>query len=453
MSQGLLVRSRSFRLYWSARTASIAGNQIARVALTVLVYRLGGGAAGVSILLLAFTLPRLLGPLAGAIADRSDNKFLMVSCDLAQAVLFAALAWVRWWPAVVGIVLVATLFATAYLPAGRGNIPVIVGRENLTRANALLATGSNTALALGPALGGLLLAAGGPGPALIVNAGTFVLSAVLTLGIPRLRPGAGTGRWGAAALAGMRGGGRPVTLLGQARLGLGEVWRNRVARAIAVMLLPSVAFASLDNAALIFLIRQGFHAGAGTYAWMVTVFSVGMVGAPLLASVRWRPGARALLFGGEGVFGAGTVATGLAPGLAAGLGAQLVAGAGNGVENVGMDTLLQESAPDERLGMVFGTVYAALYAGQIIAYAVATPVIVLLGPRATFVLAGAGVLASLAVLAWMLPSPATPTPTPAGAGAVGGMAPAEDANAAGQDNVAGQENAAGRDNAAGQDAS
>ncbi len=56
--------------------------------------------------------------------------------------------------------------------------------------------------------------------------------------------------------------------------------------------------------------------------------------------------------------------------------------------------------------MVFGTVYAALYAGQVIAYAVATPVIVLLGPRDTFVLAGVGVLAALGVLAWMLPSPA-----------------------------------------------
>jgi MFS family permease len=399
VSQGLLARSRGFRLFWGGRTVSLAGTQIARVALTVLVYRLGGGAAGISVLLLAFTLPRLLGPLAGAIADRSDNKRLMVSCDVAQALLFAALAWVRWWPAVVVLVLVATLFATAYLPAGRGNIPLIVGRENLARANALLATGSNTALAVGPALGGILLAAGGPWLALIVNAGSFLLSALLTLGIPGLRSGTGASR------AGARGAGHPVTLLGQARLGLGEVWQNPVARTIAIMLLPGVGFASLDNAALIFLVRQGFHASAGAYAWVVTGFSAGMVGAPLAVSVmRRRLTARALLFGGEGLFGVGTLATGLAPGLAAGIGAQLAAGAGNGLENIGVDTLLQESAPDERLGMVFGTVYAALYAGQILAYAVATPVIVALGPRTTFVVAAAGVLAALVVLIRVLPS-------------------------------------------------
>jgi MFS family permease len=425
VSQSLLARSRGFRLFWGGRTVSLAGTQIARVALTVLVYRLGGGAAGISILLLAFTLPRLLGPLAGAIADRSDNMRLMVSCDLAQALLFAALAWVRWWPAVVVLVLIAALFATAYLPAGRGNIPLIVGRENLARANALLATGSNTALAVGPALGGILLAVGGPGLALIVNAGTFLLSALLTLGIPGLRSGTGASRASArgagasgagasgagasgagASGAGASGAGHPVTLLGQARLGLGDVWRNPVARTLAIMLLPGVGFASLDNAALIFLVRQGFHASAGTYAWVVTAFSAGMVGAPLAVSVmRRRLTPRALLFGGEGLFGVGTLATGLAPGLAAGIGAQLAAGAGNGMENIGVDTLLQESAPDERLGMVFGTVYAALYAGQIVAYAVATPVIVALGPRTTFVVAAVGVLAALAVLIRMLPSP------------------------------------------------
>ncbi len=90
------------------------------------------------------------------------------------------------------------------------------------------------------------------------------------------------------------------------------------------------------------------------------------------------------------MFGASTLATGLVPTLALGVGAQVAAGAGNGLENTGMDTLLQESAPDEQLGLVFGTVYTAPYAGQIVAYLLAAPVIAAIGPRATFVAAGAG---------------------------------------------------------------
>jgi MFS family permease len=403
MRWGPLTGSRSFALYWSARTVSIAGNQIARVALTVLVYQLGAGPEGVSVLLLALTVPRLLGPLAGAIADRLDNKRLMVACDVAQAGLFAAASFVRWWPGVIATVLAATAFSTLYLPAGRGNIPVLAGRDNLARANAQLAIGSNAALALGPALGAVLLAVGGTRQALLANAATFVFSAVLTLGIRGLRPPSGE-----------TGPGGPVTLLGQARAGIGVVWQNRVARAVALMLLPSVAFASLDNAALIFLVRRGFHAGAGAYAWVITAYSVGMVGMPLLLSLwRGRLDVRRLLFAGEGLFGASTLVTGLAPALALGVGAQVAAGAGNGLENTGMDTLLQESAPDERLGLVFGTVYTAPYAGQIVAYLVAAPVIAAIGPRATFVAAGAGVLATLAALAWMLPRRRLEPPGPA----------------------------------------
>jgi MFS family permease len=391
---GLLRGPRSFKLFWGARTVSIAGNQIALVALTVLVYQLGASPAGVSVLLLAFTLPRLLGPLAGAIVDRSDNKRLMVACDLAQALLFAGLTLVRWWPGVIAMVLAATSFSTLYSPAGRGNVPALAGRDNLARANAQLAAGSNAALALGPAFGGILLALGGTRPALLANVATFVFSAALTLGIRGLRPGTSETRANA-----------PVTVLGQARAGLGVVWQNRVARAVAIMLLPGVAFASLDNAALIFLIRQGFHAGAGSYGWVITAYSVGMVGMPLVLSALGRQlDARRLLFSGQGLFGVGTIATGLAPGLAFGIGTQVAAGAGNGLENIGIDTLLQESAPDEELGKVFGTVYTAPYAGQIIAYLGAAPLIVAIGPRAVFLAAGGGVLVTLFCLAWTLPS-------------------------------------------------
>lgn len=412
MAQSLLLRNRGFRLLWVARTLSLAGSQAARVALTVLVYRLGGGAAGISILLLAFTAPRLLGPLAGAIADRADNRRLMVSCDLAQALLFAGLAWVHWWPGVVLAVLAAALFATAYLPAGRGNIPLIAGRDNLAGANALLAAGSNAAFALGPALGGLLLTLSGPGLALLVNAATFLLSALLTLGIPGLRRGASAIAPAGGASAPAGGPRRPLTLLGQATAGLGDVWRNPVARALAIMLLPSVAFASLASAALIFLARRDFHASAAGYAWLVSAFSVGMVGAPLaLSAVRRTLAPRALLLGCEALFSGGTLATGLAPGLAAGIAGQFAAGAANGIEGVAVDTLLQQSAPDDRLGMVFGTVYAALYAGQLIAYLAATPLILAFGPRTVFAIAAAGVLGALALVGWLLPAQFVPLRT------------------------------------------
>jgi MFS family permease len=386
-ARGLLAANASFRLYWIARTVSIAGSQLARVALTVFVYQLGGGAAGVSTLLLAFTLPRLLGPLAGTIADRLDSRQLMVSCDVAQTLLFAVLAWVRWWPGVVMLVIATTACSTLYLPASRGSVPGLAGRENLARANVLLAIGSNTAMAVGPAVAGVMLAFGSPRPALLVNAASFAFSAMLTLGVTGLRPGT------AAADDGGH-----VTIFGAARAGLSMAWRNQVARTLAIMLLPSVGFASLDNAALIFLVRNDFHASAAAYGWVVTAFSIGMVAVPVtLAAARGQLPSRILFYGGQCLYGAATVVTGLSPGFGPGTGAQVVAGGANGMETVGLDTLLAESTPDEQLGVVFGAVYTTPFVGQLVAYLAATPLIVEFGARTTFVISGAGVLV---VLAW-----------------------------------------------------
>ena len=406
---GLLRASRGFRLYWIARTVSIAGSQLARVALTAFVYQLGGGATGVSVLLLAMTVPRLFGPLAGTIVDRVDNRVLMAGCDGAGAVLFAALAWVRWWPAVIALVVLSTLASTLYLQAGRSSVPALAGQQNLARANALLATGMYAGVAIGPAIAGVLLTFGGPGPAMLLNAASFAISALLTLRIKGLRAGT---PWAAPAAG--AGASRPLTIFGAARAGLAIAWQNRVARIIALALLPSVGLASLDNAALIFLVRGAFHAGPGTYGWVVTAFSIGMAGVPvLLATRRFTLRSRPMFYGGQAGYGIATIVTGLAPSLGYGVAAQVVAGGSNGMENVGMDTLIQESTPPEAMGAAFGIVYTSPYAGQIVAYLVAAPLIASFGARTTFVVSGAGLLIVLAATMLLLPGPAkAPVPEP-----------------------------------------
>ena len=88
----VLRRYPAFRRLWVARVLSLMGDGIALTALLLFVS--GSERRGVAVggLLVAQGLPRLLSPLAGALADRLDQRSLMVACDLGQAVLFGLIA-------------------------------------------------------------------------------------------------------------------------------------------------------------------------------------------------------------------------------------------------------------------------------------------------------------------------------------------------------------------------
>ncbi|MFI7544051.1 MFS transporter [Actinoplanes sp. NPDC049599] len=147
-----------FSRYWLARLVSYAGDQIARTALLIAVFDRHGGAA-LGLLLIAATAPRLLGPALGALADRFDQRRIIVVCDLAQALLYVVIALLAPpLPVLLALVAAAATAATAFTPAGRSLLPRLVGKDRLGTANAQLAVGVNLGFAAGPALGGLLLA-------------------------------------------------------------------------------------------------------------------------------------------------------------------------------------------------------------------------------------------------------------------------------------------------------
>jgi predicted MFS family arabinose efflux permease len=417
LRDSLLAANPTFRRYWLGRLGSYAGDQIARTALLIAVFDRHGPRA-VGWLLLASTAPRLLGPVLGALADRFDQRRLMVGCDLAQAgayLLLAALAPAL--PAILGLTAVGTALATAFTPAGRCLVPRMVGMDRLAAANAQLAAAVNTGIAAGPAVGGLLFATIGLPGTLLVNAATFVLSAAL-LAAPGFRPAApaiapgpavdspgvpaGSGLAPAAVPpgSGVVATAHPVpdtSVLGDLRAGLGVVWSTPVVRVISLTLLGSVVFAALDNVAVVPFGRGVLHVSDAVVGLLGTGYGVGMAVAPMLLMMRrdYRP-ERVLLMALLG-FGAGTVLTGLSPVLGLALFGQTLAGAGNGWQNVATDTLIQRGAPQNRLGAVFGTVYTAPYAAEVVAYAIGGPLAAMMGPRWVLTLAGVGVLGTLAV--------------------------------------------------------
>ncbi len=389
---GLIGRNPVYRHLWAARVVSFVGDTMAQVALVLTAYQVVGTGGAVGLLLLAQALPRLLGPLTGTLADRVDQRRLLLACDAAQALLFGLIALaLPPFPLLVGLVALASVLATVSQPAGRGALPALVDADDLTAANALLGAGVQASFSLGPALGGLIVAALGVRGALATDALTFVLSAGLLTRLPALPPAPGTP--GDAPAPGV---------LRETGLGLAFVARHRTARAVALGLFLTVAFAALDNVALVFLARRSLHATARDYGLLASAYGVGMVLASLLIlrrSNRIAPAALFLL--GVALQGMGTALTGLAPVLAEAIVAQGMAGVGNSLENLGTTTLIQRTVPRPLLGRAFGIAFSAASIAEAVAYAAGGVLLGLISPRAVFVLAGIGVLAAL-VFVWLL---------------------------------------------------
>lgn len=382
----LLRGNPAFRALCASRAVSFVGDGITTTVLVLLAAR-QDGPVGVSLLLLANALPRLGGPLAGVLADRIQTRRLMMSCELGSALVIGLIAaTLPSLPVLVVLVLVAGALATIRNPAGRSLVPVLVDSADRAPANALFGLARTLQLAVGPGLGGLLAAGpGGIHTALAVDAVTFVVSALLLTQLPALDPvrdpGAVTGVWA------------------EARAGLRYVATNRQVRVLILTLFVIVAFAGVDNVALVFLTSEQLGVGPAGYGIAASAFGVGM----LLASAACARLARgrspfALLVVAIAASAVGTVLTGLAPVLAVVLAAQLIAGAGNAGENIGYDTVIQNVVPRPLLGRVFGTLGTAAQMGAGLAYLAGGLSVNLIGARATFVLAGAGTLAVLLVL-------------------------------------------------------
>jgi len=193
-----------FRRYWTADTVSRTGTAVTGVAMPlVAVAALGSGAFAVSLIVAAsFVGWVLVGLPAGDLVGRLPLRELQVGMDVARAVAVASVP-LAWWAGVLTVphlVVAALAVSIASVVFDVGNatfLPLIVPPGELTARNSLIsATEAVTGLG-GPSLGGLLVQVMGPPAALVVDAVSYVVSAVLQLGLPRAaapprEPGAST---------------------------------------------------------------------------------------------------------------------------------------------------------------------------------------------------------------------------------------------------------------------
>jgi MFS family permease len=238
---GAVFRVREFRVVWTAELFSVAGDQLARVALAVLVYGRTGSAAWAAFTYALTFLPALLGGvLLAGLADRYRRREVMITSDVLRAVLVALMAIPRlpiW--ALCGLLVAVVLLGAPHTAAQGALLPAILRGELYERGLAVRQITSQSAQLVGFASGGLLVAALTPSVALLGNAVTFALSAVLVrAGVAdRPRPDAAAERTGEPAGEGSGEGSGTVAVGGLrgAVAGFTEIATDPRRRALVVL--------------------------------------------------------------------------------------------------------------------------------------------------------------------------------------------------------------------------
>jgi MFS family permease len=189
-SLSLLGRNRSFRRLYVALLVSFVGDWFTTVALLGLVNDLSGGSATLTTLVLVAQMVSIaaFSPLGGHLADRFDRQRLMVGADVIRAALALGFLLIDdrgdIWMAYALIGGISALSAT-FTPASHAAVPNLVEPSDLPAANVLVGAAWGTMLAVGGALGGVVAATLGRDAAFTGDAMSFVLSALLLLGIRR----------------------------------------------------------------------------------------------------------------------------------------------------------------------------------------------------------------------------------------------------------------------------
>jgi MFS family permease len=396
----LLRQNAAFRNLWLARLVSFLGDSLGLMALILYVADRAGTGAAVGMLLLAGDFaPTLVGPVAGALADRLHRRRVMIACDVLQGFVVAAI--VAFQPPLVALlplVAVRAALSTTFQPAARSALPDLVNDADLDRANALLGFGTWGLDAAGPLLALVLVPLLGVRGILAVDAASFVFALPFLLGLPPLGPAA-----------------RDVTpsLRADVRDGIRYVWTHRFVRVLVLGFAAVVLVGAVDDVALVLFAKGALGGGDALASLLYAGSGIGLLaGFLLLARSRRGLSAPVALLAGFVVTNAATSLTGATRIAFVAVLMQVGRGLGIALVEVGHNVLVARAVPAHLRGRVFANLYAALGVAAGIAYLVGGRLVDATTPRAALVVSGLLGLGVVAVMATRLP-PAPPGTPPA----------------------------------------
>lgn len=391
---------RDFALVWASSLVSDTGDWLLMIALPLFAFAVTGSAIGASTVFLAELIPMLLlGSFLGVLVDRWDHRRTMIVANLLQGALLLPLLAAsadRMWIVYVVAAVEACLGAVVN-PAKQALVPRLVEAEQLGTGNSLMAVADNLARLIGSPLGGLVFALVGLPGVVLVDAASYLVSAVL-VALSRPHPKAADRDQGTVLAAD-----KPLPRLHFFRQwldGMGTIRRTRPLGAIAAITVLAQFAQGIFLVLFIVYVVQRLGAGDTAVGLLRGVQAVGgVIGGVLTGMLIRRLSPRILVGWGYLVFGAISLLTWNLSGVTTMLWVYVTLFIVVGIPAVatmsGTITLVQRVTPPDVLGRVIASVTtlggAAQGAGLLVAGLLAERldvVVILNGQAGVYLLCG-----------------------------------------------------------------
>ncbi len=407
-----VLRNRNFLALWLGQVISQIGDSFTFLALLITVNRLTGSTASMGLMMISLTLPQLIFSfLAGVLVDRIDRKKIMIFSDLLRAVLVLAFLTVQSAEQVYVFYIVGFLVSTVsvfFWPAKTAMIPRIVeGEAKLLSANALSQTIRVAAMLIGPAMAGFVIAWLGASAAFLVDSVTYLASALAIMTITT--------------------GGETID---KERIGARMIWQrftegftymlhNGTVLGIIVTLLVALLGVGAIEVLFVPYLQGEFGIGPEGLGLVQTAQGIGMlVGSALIGNLASRFRLTRIVALCIAALGLAVASCGLVSQFVFILIGLFLAGLALAPLNAALNTLMQITVPDEKLGRVGSVVDTTMTLSYLISMSGAAFLADALGMRTVFV--ASGIITTLSVLPalTMMKEPKAASPKALGAEAL-----------------------------------
>lgn len=381
-----LLKNKGFITLMLAQLISSIGDWLSVIAIITMVgLKWEASPMEVSLIILCLAVPMaLLGPFTGTIADRFNRKTLMIVSDLVRAGLILVLAFASSLMTVYICLFLVGMLSAIFVPAKNGKLKELIDQEKMKSAMSITSMIDSGTKVLGPLLSGILVSAFGTQLVFFIDSGTFVISALLLLALPK----------SAASIRNDSDELNEASFKEDFLEGIRFIKGNRFLMVGISVLGASLLILQLSDSQIIVLLRELSNASPDLFGYIVTASGVGMFIAGVLLAKKTDYNALILMF--IGVCGIGVsfsmmaVSTRLDLALptlwAGGLG--LFAGFSAGLVFIPFQAAVQTDTPVHMTGRVFGVLNSVTTTATIIGPLAGGLLATVLGVIPTFIITG-----------------------------------------------------------------